>query len=248
MADELRFLPLLGLPDFASGDDLGASLVEAAGRIGGFREGDIVVVAHKVVSKCEGALVDLRGVTPSRRARSIAGRRDPRLVQVILDQARAIVRRRGSFLITETHHGFVCAASGVDASNAPDDDTVVLLPTDPDASAQRLRSAVAESTGARVGVIISDSFGRAWRRGSVDVAIGAAGVRTVADLRGEGDDRGRPLTMTFIAIADEIAGAAELVMGKARRVPAVVVRGADAFIGEDRASTLVRSRDSDLFR
>ena len=166
----------------------------------------------------------------------------------MLRQSRSIVRRRGSFLVTETHHGFVCAGSGVDGSNAPDENTVVLLPVDPDASAERLRAGIEQASGRRVGVIVSDSFGRAWRRGSVDVAVGVAGVRTIHDLRGQPDNRGRELKMTLIAVADEIAGAAELVMSKSRRVPAVIVRGVADLLGPGRATELVRTPEVDLFR
>ena len=244
----VTLLPLTGLPDFAPGEDPVGGLLEAAERKGGFRTGDVLVVAHKVVSKCEGALVDLRGVHPSPEARAIAGDRDSRIVEVILQQSRSIVRRRGAFLITETHHGFVCAGSGVDASNAPDDETVVLLPCDPDRSADVLRARLAEASGCELGVVISDSFGRAWRRGSVDVAIGVAGLRPIQDLRGQPDHRARPLRWTIIAVADEIAGAAELVMGKARHIPAVIVRGVGELLGRGRGGELVRAREVDLFR
>ena len=244
----VTFLPLRGLPDFEPGDDLAQAIVGVVGQIGGLETGDVVVAAHKVVSKCEGALVHLRDVDPSPEALAIAGDRDPRLVEVVLRESSAIVRRRGSFLVTETPHGFVCAGSGVDVSNTTDDDTVVLLPQDPDRSAGGLRERLEEQSGRRLAVVVTDSFGRAWRRGSVDVAVGISGLTAIQDLRGTLDHRGRPLRMSLIAIADEVAAAAELVMRKARRVPVVVARGLDDLLGEGRGSDLVRARELDLFR
>ena len=211
---------MTGLPEVREGDDLAALLAEAAQ----FEEGDVVVVSHKIVSKAEGRVV-----------------RDVEKLDAILSEARRILRRRDSLVIAETRHGLVCASAGVDASNAPEPGSLVLLPLDPDASAARLH----ERLG--VAVIISDSFGRAWRQGTTDVAIGAAGLTTLLDLRGERDATGYELEATTIAIADEIAGAAELVKGKTRGVPAAIVRGLSVG-GEGTAQDLVMPAERDLFR
>jgi coenzyme F420-0:L-glutamate ligase/coenzyme F420-1:gamma-L-glutamate ligase len=209
-----------GLPEVREGDDLAALLAEAAQ----FEEGDVLVVSHKIVSKAEGRVV-----------------RDVEKLDAILSESRRILRRRDSLVIAETRHGLVCASAGVDASNAPEPGSLVLLPLDPDASAARLH----ERLG--VAVIISDSFGRAWRQGTTDVAIGAAGLTTLLDLRGERDATGYELEATTIAIADEIAGAAELVKGKTRGVPAAIVRGLSVG-GEGTAQDLVMPAERDLFR
>jgi coenzyme F420-0:L-glutamate ligase / coenzyme F420-1:gamma-L-glutamate ligase len=211
---------VLGLPEVREGDDLAALLAKAAQ----FEEGDVLVISHKIVSKAEGRI--MRGVSK---------------LDVILSEARRILRRRDSLVIAETRHGLVCASAGVDASNAPERGSLVLLPVDPDASAARLH----ERLG--VAVIISDSFGRAWRQGTTDVAIGAAGLTTLLDLRGERDPTGYELEATMIAIADEIAGAAELVKGKTRGVPAAIVRGLSVG-GEGTAQDLVMPAERDLFR
>jgi coenzyme F420-0:L-glutamate ligase / coenzyme F420-1:gamma-L-glutamate ligase len=211
---------VLGLPEVREGDDLAALLAKAAQ----FEEGDVLVISHKIVSKAEGRI--MRGVSK---------------LDVILSEARRILRRRDSLVIAETRHGLVCASAGVDASNAPERGSLVLLPVDSDASAARLH----ERLG--VAVIISDSFGRAWRQGTTDVAIGAAGLTTLLDLRGERDATGYELEATMIAIADEIAGAAELVKGKTRGVPAAIVRGLSVG-GEGTAQDLVMPAERDLFR
>jgi coenzyme F420-0:L-glutamate ligase / coenzyme F420-1:gamma-L-glutamate ligase len=244
---ELRIIPLEGIPEVRSGDDLGALLGAAAEHVGGLEEGDVVVVAHKAVSKVEGRVVPLAEIEPSQRARELAGADDPRRLEVILQESVRIVRSRPPLVIAETRHGFVCASAGVDSSNAPEPETVVLLPVDPDGSAERLRARLAELTGTSVGVLVTDSFGRAWRRGTTDVAIGVAGVRPLLDLRGERDPTGYELQTTQIALADEIAGAAELVLGKTSRVPAAIVRGLD-LAGEGSARELVMPADRDLFR
>jgi coenzyme F420-0:L-glutamate ligase/coenzyme F420-1:gamma-L-glutamate ligase len=244
--DELRVIPLRGIPELEEGDDLGALLVRAAG-VGGFEERDVVVVAQKAVSKVEGRVVDLASVEPSERAHELAGDADPRRVEIILREAREVIRSRPPLVIAETHHGFVCASAGVDSSNAKGPDTLVLLPVDPDASATRIRSRVRELTGNEVGVIVSDSFGRAWRRGTTDVALGVAGVTALLDLDGLRDSAGYELQSTQIAVADEIAGAAQLVMGKVDAIPAAIVRGLD-LVGEGRARDLVMPRERDLFR
>jgi coenzyme F420-0:L-glutamate ligase/coenzyme F420-1:gamma-L-glutamate ligase len=232
-----------GIPEIGEGDDLGTLIATVAQ----LEDADVVVVAQKVVSKAEGRVVRLSDVTPSGFANTIAGEHDPRQIELVLQEAARIVRRRGSFVIAETRHGFVCASAGVDASNAPEAGTVVLLPLDPDESAARLRNRLQELTGCRVGVLVTDSFGRAWRQGTTDVAIGAAGVPVLLDLRGRRDRVGYELHATAIAVADEIAGAAELVMGKTDGVPAAIVRGL-VLEGEGTARDLVMPAERDLFR
>jgi coenzyme F420-0:L-glutamate ligase/coenzyme F420-1:gamma-L-glutamate ligase len=240
---ELRVIPVKGLPEVGEGDDV-AELIAAAVEL---EDGDVVVVAHKVVSKAEGRVVRLAEVEPSARARDLAGDEDPRRLEVILRQSARLVRTRPPLVIAETRHGFVCASAGVDASNAPEPDTVVLLPEDPDASAARLRARLRELTGADVAVIVSDSFGRAWRQGTTDVAIGCAGLRPLLDLHGERDATGYELHATVIAVADELAGAAELVRGKLDGVPAALIRGFGAG-GEGTARELLIPAERDLFR
>ena len=241
-------IPLEGLPELEPEDDLGLLLHGAATAVGGLADGDVVVVAQKAVSKVEGRVVSIDGVEPSGRAVALAGPDgDPRHVEVILRESAEVVRSRPPLVIAETRHGFVCASAGVDASNTPGDDVLVLLPLDPDESARRLRVRLRELSGTDVGLIVSDSFGRAWRQGTTDVALGVAGIAPLRDLRGTSDARGRELKTTQIAVADEMAGAAELVMGKARGVPAAIVRGVDVR-GEGSAAELVMPRERDLFR
>lgn len=244
---ELRVIGLEGIPEVHEGDDLAELVAAAAARAGGLEEGDVVVVAQKVVSKAEGRVIALDSVQPSRFAEGISADRDPRQTEVILGEAARIVRLRPPLVIAETRHGFVCASAGVDASNAPDGGTVVLLPVDPDASAERLRERLRELTGRPVAVVVTDSFGRAWRQGTTDVAIGAAGLRVLVDLHGERDRAGYELHATTIAVADEIAGAAELVMGKLAGIPAAIVRGLD-LAGAGSGRDLVMPADRDLFR
>jgi coenzyme F420-0:L-glutamate ligase/coenzyme F420-1:gamma-L-glutamate ligase len=244
LSDELRVIPLRGIPELEEGDDLGALVVEAAPEL---EDDDVLVVAQKAVSKVEGRVVDLADVEPSERARELAGDSDPRRLEVILREAREVVRSRPPLVIAETRHGFVCASAGVDASNAKGPDTLVLLPLDPDASATQLRERIRDLTGKDVGVIVSDSFGRAWRRGTTDVALGVAGVVAILDLDGRRDSAGYELHATQIAVADELAGAAQLVMGKLDGIPAVLVRGARVR-GDGRGSDLVMPRERDLFR
>jgi len=241
-------IPLEGLPELEPEDDLGLLLHSATTRAGGLEDGDVVVVAQKAVSKAEGRIVALAEVEPSERAVELAGPDgDPRQVEVILRESAEVVRARPPLVIAETRHGFVCASAGVDASNAPGDGILVLLPLDPDASARRIRERLVELGGVDVGVIVSDSFGRAWRQGTTDVALGVAGLAPLRDLRGTTDARGRELRTTQIAVADELAGAAELVMGKASGIPAAIVRGVDAR-GDGSAAELVMPRERDLFR
>jgi coenzyme F420-0:L-glutamate ligase/coenzyme F420-1:gamma-L-glutamate ligase len=245
---EIRVIPLAGLPELDEGDDLARLLAQAAARVGGLHDGDVVVVAQKAVSKVEGRVVRLDEVEPSPRAVELAGEDgDPRQVEVILSESAEVVRSRPPLVIARTRHGFVCASAGVDASNAKGPGTVILLPLDPDASAARLRARLAELTGVAPGVIVSDSFGRAWRQGTADVALGVAGMAALRDLRGSRDAIGYELRSTMIAVADEVAGAAELVMGKDRGVPAAIVRGVEA-AGDGRAGDLVMPRERDLFR
>ncbi len=239
----ISVIPVEGLPEVEAGSDLGA-LIAAAVRL---EDGDVLVVAQKVVSKAEGRVVRLAEVEPSEQARELAVDVDPRHVEVILGETARIVRSRPPLLISETRHGFVCASAGVDASNAPQPGTLVLLPVDPDASAARIRGRVRELTGRAVGVIVSDSFGRPFRQGTTDVAIGAAGITPLLDLRGTTDASGYALRSTQIAVADEIAGAADLVRPKAGGIPAAVVRGLD-LAGEGSAQELVMPADRDLFR
>ena len=236
--------PVEGLPELREGDDLAALIADRAA----LRDDDVVVVAQKAVSKVEGRVVSLAGIEASEQAREIAGDdTDPRRIEVILDEAVELVRVRPPLVIARTRHGYVCGSAGVDASNAPGRNTLVLLPLDPDASAVRLRDALRARTGAEVGVLVTDSFGRPWRAGTTDVAIGAAGVEVIRDLAGRRDPAGYELHATRLALADEIAGAAQLVFGKLERVPVAVVRGLDVR-GAGRAVDLVIPPETDLFR
>jgi coenzyme F420-0:L-glutamate ligase/coenzyme F420-1:gamma-L-glutamate ligase len=240
----ISIIPVAGLPEIAEGEDL-AALIAAAVTL---EDGDVVCVAHKVVSKAEGRVARLEGVEPSERAHELAGQDgDPRRLELVLREAARILRVRPPLVIAETRHGFVCASAGVDASNAPEADMVVLLPEDPDASAARLLAGLEQRTGKSLGVVVTDTFGRAWRFGIANVAIGAAGVEVLRDLRGEHDPVGYELHSTVIAVADEIAAAAELVMGKTERVPVAVVRGLDV-AGTSAARELIMPPDQDLFR
>jgi coenzyme F420-0:L-glutamate ligase / coenzyme F420-1:gamma-L-glutamate ligase len=232
-----------GLPEVAPGDDLALLIADAAE----LEDGDIVVVAQKVVSKAEGRIVRLADVEPSERALAIAGDGDPRRIEVVLRESARIVRLRPPLVIAQTAHGYVCASAGVDASNAPDADTLVLLPLHPDASAAALRERLRELTGREVAVIVSDSFGRAWRQGTTDVAVGCAGLAPLVDLEGRRDRVGYELHATLIAVADEIAGAAQLVMGKLDAIPVAIVRGLDV-AGDGKAADLVMPPERDLFR
>jgi coenzyme F420-0:L-glutamate ligase / coenzyme F420-1:gamma-L-glutamate ligase len=239
-----------GLPQIAPGDDLAELIAGTAGRLG---DDDVLVIAHKVVSKSEGRLRDLAKVTPGDRARELAREldKDPRHVQVVLDESREVLRAERGVMICVTQHGFVCANAGVDHSNVAGHDSVVLLPVDPDDSARRLRARLAERTGARPGVVITDSFGRAWRHGQCDVAIGCAGVGPLEDWRGRTDATGRELSATWIAVADELAAAADLARTKDGLQPVVVVRGAGRLVTADDgpgALSLVRPTREDLFR
>jgi coenzyme F420-0:L-glutamate ligase/coenzyme F420-1:gamma-L-glutamate ligase len=242
---------LPGLPEIGLGHDLAAAInAAAAGRLG---DGDVLVLAHKVVSKAEGRVRRLADVKPSERAVGLAAEhgKDPRHVQVVLDESADVLRAVSGVLICVTRHGFVCANAGVDASNTAEGDSVVLLPLDPDRSARTLRSRLRDVTGASPAVVITDSFGRAWRHGQTDVAIGCAGLSPLDDWRGRPDGAGRELRATWIAIADEVAAAADLVRTKDSREPAVVVRGLDRHVTLDDgpgAAALRRPATEDLFR
>jgi coenzyme F420-0:L-glutamate ligase / coenzyme F420-1:gamma-L-glutamate ligase len=236
-----------GLPEIRPGDDLAALIVSAAAPL---ESGDVVVIAQKVVSKSEGRLRNLADVAPSERALEFARslEADARMVQVILDESTRVVRA-DRVLIVETRQGFVCANAGVDKSNVAGDDEVCLLPIDCDASARALQGRISAIAGAHVGVVVSDTFGRAWRMGLVNVALGVAGLPALIDYRGRPDDFGMPLQATVVAVADEIAAAAELLMGKTRRVPVVIVHGLDVFEGTPGdGQELVRPSELDLFR
>jgi coenzyme F420-0:L-glutamate ligase/coenzyme F420-1:gamma-L-glutamate ligase len=239
----IEIAPVEGLPEIEEGDDLGALI---AGRAE-LRDGDVVVVAQKAVSKAEGRVVRIADVEPSDRARELAGERDPRELEVVLRETVRIVRSRPPFIIAETRQGFVCASAGVDHSNAPEAGMLVLLPLDPDASARGIRATIRERAGVDVAVIVADSFGRPFRHGTTDVAIGVAGLVALRDLRGRPDRGGRELQSTQIAVADEIAGAAELVRPKASGIGVAVVRGLDV-AGDGSARDLVMDAERDLFR
>ncbi|HEY3334569.1 MAG TPA: coenzyme F420-0:L-glutamate ligase [Candidatus Limnocylindrales bacterium] len=251
----VEVIALAGLPEVRPGDDLEALIGNALGATEGVlpvQAGDVLVVTQKVVSKAEGAVVDLRTVTPSARAMEWADAwgRDARQIEVVLREARRIVRMERGVLITETHHGFVCANGGIDASNVGPDsgDVVTLLPRDPDASAARIRGALRARFGADLPVIVSDSFGRPWRWGIVDVALGVSGLLPLEDLRGTPDADGRVMRTTVRAVADELASAAELALGKTAGRPVALVRGANPPLGEGTIRDLVMAAENDLFR
>ncbi len=239
----ISIIPVRGLPEIRPGDDLAALVVEN----GELQDRDILVLAQKGVSKAEGRIVHLDGIEASEDAVRIAsGERDPREIEVILGEAKRIVRERGPLVITETQHGFICASAGVDHSNAPEPGTLVLLPVDPDGSARRIRDRLRELTGCNVGVVITDSFGRPFRQGTTDVAIGVAGIPAILDLRGTKDRIGYELRASRTAIADEIAAAADLARGKAEGVPAVIIRGL-RLEGDGTAREIVIEPELDLF-
>jgi coenzyme F420-0:L-glutamate ligase/coenzyme F420-1:gamma-L-glutamate ligase len=250
VATDLSIFSLPGIPEVTPGVDLGSLIADAVRRTGRTAEaGDVFVVAQKIVSKAEGALVPLAEVIPSPLAREWAAAHglDPRVIEVVFRESRRIVRMDRGILIAETHHGFVCANAGVDASNvAPG--FVTVLPRDPDGSAERLRARLSDAFGCPVSAIVSDTFGRPWREGFVNVALGVAGLRPLIDYRGCVDSHGRPLHATIIALADELAGAAEIVMGKTAGTPVAIVRGAAQWTGDGSGRMLVRAASRDLFR
>jgi coenzyme F420-0:L-glutamate ligase/coenzyme F420-1:gamma-L-glutamate ligase len=251
MAAEVRIIGLQGLPNIAPGMDLAQVITEAAQtQAFSFASGDIMVVTQKIVSKAEGQLVDLHTVSPSPFAVQVATvqEKDPQVVEVVLRESKRVVKMAQRTIISETHHGFVCAHAGVDESNVAGEGTVALLPLDADASARRLRQGMRERTGVDMAVIISDTFGRPWREGLVNVAIGIAGMEPLKDYRGLPDTEGRILKVTTLAVADELASAAELVMGKLDRVPVAVIRGYPYIPGEGDSKRLLRAPEKDLFR
>mgnify|MGYP000915589053 CR=1 FL=1 len=250
-------ITLYGLPDIPRvqvGDDVAQLVLNALKQAKlTLLDGDVVVVTHKIISKAEGCLVKLADVEPSPRAMTLAAEthKDPRLVEVILRASRGVVRQREGTLIMETHHGWICANAGVDRSNVagPEGEIALMLPEDPDASARRIREKLMAATGADIAVIISDTHGRAWRLGTVNVAIGVAGMLPIADLRGQTDMFGYTLRVTTVARADELAAAAGLVIGQAAEgLPVVVIRGATYPRGDGRATDMQRPPEKDLFR
>jgi coenzyme F420-0:L-glutamate ligase / coenzyme F420-1:gamma-L-glutamate ligase len=247
---EVRIRPIVGLPEITTGDPLGELIATQAGTLA---DGDVIVVSQKVVSKAEGRTRRLSSVIPGAEARKLAMAigKEPNLVQLILEESAAVIRAERGVLIVETNHGLVCANAGIDSSNVGDPESVLLLPEDPDGSARRLRVEIGGVAGARIGVVIADSFGRAWRIGQSEVAIGCAGLVPIDDWRGRHDATGRELTATQIAIADEAAAAADLVRDKAAQVPAVVVGGLGRWVTEEDgpgAAAIRRPREDDLFR
>ena len=239
------------IPEVRPGDDLSALILAGCAASGmPLQQGDILVVTQKVVSKAEGRVVDLRTVEPSDLARRYAQRwgKDPRHVEVVLRESARIVRMDRGLIISETHHGFVCANAGVDASNVPGTHMVTLLPADPDASAARIREGLARAAGLDIPVIISDSFGRPWRNGIINVAVGVAGLAPLKDYRGQRDEHGYLLQATVIAVADELASAAELVMGKVEAAPAAVIRGYPYDPAPGTARELIMEPQRDMFR
>ncbi|HMH46252.1 MAG TPA: coenzyme F420-0:L-glutamate ligase [Solirubrobacteraceae bacterium] len=250
---------LAGLPELRAGDDLAELIHSTATSTGAqLHDGQLVVIAHKAVSKCEGAVVALRDVRPSEHARELAGAaadagqaRDPRAIQVVLDESAEILRAERGVLICRTRHGFVCANAGVDASNATDPDTLMVLPRDPDGSARRIRARLHELSGARVAVLVTDSFGRAWRHGQLDVAIGLAGMQPLDDWRGRSDASGLQLQATWLAVADAASASAELLRAKDSREPVVLIDGLQRYFTDDDgpgAAALLRPLAEDLFR
>lgn len=250
MANELHLFAVPGMPEVTEGADL-AQLIEAAltRTRSTIEAGDVLVVAQKIVSKAEGAVVRLRDVSPSPLATAwgAAWGRDAAVVEVVLGESRRIVRMNRGIIISETHHGFICANAGVDASNVPEG-FVTLLPRDPDASAERLHLALSARFNCPLATVISDTFGRPWREGVVNVALGVAGLTPLLDCRGTTDHFGRTLETTVIGVADEIASAAELVMGKRAQTPVAIVRGAAEWLGSGRGTQLLRPAASDMFR
>ncbi len=249
MSDELRVIPVAGLPEFGERMSIGAEIAARAELL----DGDVVIVSQKIVSKVEGRVRQLSSAIPSAEARRLAAvlGKEPNLVELILGESREVLRAERGVLIVETHHGFVCANAGIDTSNLPEPDTVSLLPEDPDASARRIRAEILAATGTAPAVIVSDSFGRAWRLGQAEVAIGCAGIAPLDDWRGRTDTSGRELEATQIAIADEAAAAADLVRDKTSQIPVAIVRGLERFVSpEDGPGALVLRRppDEDLFR
>lgn len=247
----IAIIPIPGVPQIQPGDDLPSLLLEAidAAKVG-LKDGDILVMCQKIVSKAEGAVLDLKTVTPSPFAKQIAEmwEKDPRMVEVVLTESSRIIRMKDGVIITETKHGWVCANSGVDASNTIAEDVVILLPKDPDASARNIRIAIQERRNISIGVVITDTFGRPWRDGLVEFALGVSGLDPLDDQRGEEDLQGRELHHTVVAVADELAAAAGLLMEKSAAMPAIIIRGYKFKPAEVGSESLKRPADTDLFR
>lgn len=249
-APAVRIIPLTGLPEVAPGDDLAKLILEAIRRQALVIYGqDVLVVAQKVVSKAEGRVVQLDQISPSEQAKRWASEfhKDPRVIELVLREASGIVRMERGVIVARTRHGFVCANAGVDVSNTPEG-TALLLPEDPDASARRIQEDISRRLGVRVAVIVSDTFGRPWREGLVNVALGVAGMSSLIDYRGKRDAHGKTLQATVIALADELAAAAGLVMGKADRVPVAIIRGIELGNKIGSGRELIRGAERDLFR
>jgi coenzyme F420-0:L-glutamate ligase / coenzyme F420-1:gamma-L-glutamate ligase len=242
--------PLDGLPEVRPGDDVAALIAAAATGAAAPLAGDVLIVTHKIVSKAEGRLVDLRTIEPSETARDFAARwgKDARQVEVVLRESARVVRMERGIIIAETRHGLVCANAGVDASNVPGEDMVCLLPADPDASARHLHAALSRRLGFALPVIISDSFGRPWRNGITNIAIGVAGMEPLADYRGQRDPYGYLMVASVLAVADELAAAGELVMGKIDARPVAIVRGYEYQPGDGSGRHLIMEASRDLFR
>jgi coenzyme F420-0:L-glutamate ligase/coenzyme F420-1:gamma-L-glutamate ligase len=249
--NSISLIPIPGIPQIHPGDDLPALLLQAidAAHIG-IENGDVLVICQKVVSKAEGAVIDLKTIEPSPFSEQIASlwEKDPRMMEVVLRESSRIVRMKNGVVITETKHGWVCANSGVDASNSYGDDIVIVLPKDPDASARRIRDTLKAQRDATVAVIITDTFGRPWRDGLVEFALGVAGIDPLLDLRGQSDLQGRELHHTVVAVADELAAAAGLLMEKDAAMPAVLIRGYRYAQVEGDSKKLIRPAEADLFR
>lgn len=251
MQSQINIIGVEGIPEILPTSNLTELIIRASQKQGvGIQQGDILVITHKIVSKAESRLLDLKRIPTSEFALRLGRymKRDPRLIEVVLNEAKRIVKMGRNVIITENRQGFVCANAGVDRSNVPGNDNVLLLPINPDRSAQRIKDEIKKKTGVEIGVIISDTFGRPWREGLIDVAIGVAGLNPVMDYRTMKDHYGHKLRVTVMAIADELASAAELVMGKISNVPVAIVRGYPYPRGNRSAKVLVRRRSRDLFR
>jgi coenzyme F420-0:L-glutamate ligase/coenzyme F420-1:gamma-L-glutamate ligase len=251
MAGSVTITGIEGIPEIRPGDDLAGLIADAARRGGiAFQDGDVLIVTQKVISKSEGRFVDLKDIEPSPLAVELATNweKDARHVEVVLRESKRIVRMDHGVIICETRHGFVCANAGVDASNVPGNDRLLLLPVDPDESARRIRKGIMTASGADIAVIISDTFGRPWRTGYTEVAIGVAGMLPIIDYVGQEDAQGRELKATWICVADELASCAELVTGKVNQVPAALIRGYAVPRGEGSALEMVRQAERDMFR
>lgn len=250
VSPSVEIIPLIGMPEIAPGDDLAAFIVQAVRRhVLSIKAGNVFVVAQKIVSKSEGRIVRLDSVQPSKRSVRWATKynKDARVIEMVLREAKRIVRMENGVIVAETHHGFICANAGVDTSNTPPG-TVVLLPEDPDRSARRLKVNLAREFRVPIAVLISDTFGRPWREGLVNVALGVAGIDPLVDYRGKRDASGKALQATVLAVADELASAAELVMGKSNGIPVALIRGLALAPGLGSGRDLIRPAKQDLFR